>query len=88
MNATHRKMAFALALLLASSAPTLCTASGDSKPALDAAMVAAHAAAKGDGLLDAAKLEHDGKRRYSDDKQRYHSTHWKRLFTHGSPLLP
>ncbi len=59
MNPLHRKLAFVLALTVAASAQSLRAASTDSKPALDAAMVAAHAAAKGDGLLEALLTELD-----------------------------
>jgi TldD protein len=59
MSALHRNIAFGLALSLAASALSLRAASGDSKPALDAAMVAAHAAAKGDSLLEALLTELD-----------------------------
>ena len=45
-------------LVMPNVAPTLA-ASSDSKPTLDAAMVTAHAAAKGDGLLEALLTELD-----------------------------
>ena len=57
MSALHRKLAFALALALALLMPSLRAASGDSKPALDPALVAARAAAQGDGLLEALLTE-------------------------------
>ncbi len=57
MNAFHRNLAVALALALAPCVPSLRAASEDSKPAPDPAMVAAHAAAKGDGLLEALLTE-------------------------------
>jgi len=60
MKAVHRNLAVALAL--ASCALSLRAASGDSKPALDPAMVAAHAAAKSDALLDALLTELDRSR--------------------------
>ena len=59
MSALHRGLAFALALAIAPFAPSLRAASGDSKPALDPAMAAAHAAAKGDDLLEALLTELD-----------------------------
>src|SRR5258707_1621935 len=59
MNPLHRKLAFVLALTIAASAQSLRADSVESKPALDAAMVAAHAAAKGDGLLEALLTELD-----------------------------
>jgi TldD protein len=59
MSALRRSLAFTLALLITSSASALRAASGDSKPALDPAMVAAHSAAKGDGLLEALLTELD-----------------------------
>jgi TldD protein len=58
MNALHRNLAFVLLLAIALCALSL-RASGDSKPALDPAMVAAHAAAKGDALLEALLTELD-----------------------------
>jgi TldD protein len=48
-----------LAALLALNATPSLAASEESKPALDAAMVAAHEAAKGDGLLEALLTELD-----------------------------
>ena len=57
MSALHRKLAFALALAMAPCVPLLRAASGDSKPALDPAWVAARAAARGDGLLEALLTE-------------------------------
>jgi predicted Zn-dependent protease len=59
MSAIHRNLAFTLILSVTSSAPALHAASSDSKAAPDAAMVAAHAAAKGDGLLEALLTELD-----------------------------
>src|SRR6266700_7849606 len=59
MNPLHRKLALVLALTIAANAQSLRAASTDSKSALDAAMVAAHAAAKGDGLLEALLTELD-----------------------------
>lgn len=50
---------FAIAALLALNAGALRAASADSKATPDAAMVAAHAAAKGDGLLEALLTELD-----------------------------
>src|SRR5260370_24318869 len=49
----------AMAALLALNAISSRAASEGSKPAPDAAMVAAHAAAKGDGLLEALLTELD-----------------------------
>jgi len=57
--ALHRKLGFALASLLALSGASLRAASSDSKAAPDAAMAAAHAAATGDGLLEALLTELD-----------------------------
>src|SRR5207244_2674181 len=57
VSALHRKLAFALALAMAPCVPLLRAASGDSKPALDPAWVAARAAARGDGLLEALLTE-------------------------------
>jgi len=56
-----RKSAFILALLIALITPSPRAASGasDSKPSADPAMAAAHAAAKGDGLLEALLTELD-----------------------------
>jgi hypothetical protein len=59
MSALHRKLAFVLALAITQSTASLRAASGDSKPAPDPAMAAAHAAAKGDGLLEALLTELD-----------------------------
>jgi TldD protein len=59
MSTLHRKLVFTLALAIAPGVPSLRAASGDSKPALDPAMVAAHAAAKGDSLLEALLSELD-----------------------------
>jgi TldD protein len=50
---------FAVAALLAANAAPSRAASGDSNAAPDAAMAAAHAAAKGDGLLEALLTELD-----------------------------
>jgi hypothetical protein len=55
----HRKSAFLLALGIALSAPSPRAASSDSKPVPDPAMAAAHAAASGDGLLEALLTELD-----------------------------
>src|SRR5437660_10542125 len=49
----------AIAALLALNAAPGRADSGESKPGLDTAMVAAHAAAKGDGLLEALLTELD-----------------------------
>src|ERR1041384_2304101 len=59
MSALRRKLAFALAFTLTVWGQSLRAASGDSKPTLDPAMAAAHAAAKGDGLLEALLIELD-----------------------------
>jgi TldD protein len=59
VKALHRKLGFALASLLALSGASLRAASSDSKAAPDAAMAAAHAAARGDGLLEALLTELD-----------------------------
>jgi len=59
VKALHRNLGFILASLLALSGASLRAASNDSKAAPDAAMVAAHAAAKGDGLLEALLTELD-----------------------------
>lgn len=59
MSALHRNAALALALFFSSCTPSLRADSGDSKPTLDAPMIAAHAAAKGDGLLEALLIELD-----------------------------
>lgn len=59
MSPLHRILALTLALAVVPGGPSLRAASGDSKPALDPAMVAAHAAAKGDGLLEALLTELD-----------------------------
>ena len=56
MSTLHRNLAFTLVLAIA---PSLRAASGDTKPALDPAMAAAHAAATGDGLLEALLTEID-----------------------------
>ena len=57
MSVLHRNLAFALALALAPPVASLRAASGDSKPAPDPALVAARAAAQGDGLLEALLTE-------------------------------
>ena len=58
--ALPRKSVFLLAALaIALSVPSPRAASSDSKPAPDPAMAAAHAAAKGDGLLEALLTELD-----------------------------
>ncbi|HEY6943858.1 MAG TPA: metallopeptidase TldD-related protein [Candidatus Acidoferrum sp.] len=59
MKLLHRKLTLALAVTLSAAANStlLRAAPGDSKPALVPAMVAAHAAAKGDGLLEALLTE-------------------------------
>jgi len=59
VSALRRKLAFALAFTIAVSGQSLRAASGDSKPSLDPAMAAAHAAAKGDSLLEALLTELD-----------------------------
>jgi TldD protein len=59
VKALHRNLRFALASLLAVSGASLRAASSDSKTAPDAAMVAAHAAVRGDGLLEALLTELD-----------------------------
>jgi TldD protein len=59
VKALHRNLGFALASLLALSGASLRAASNDSKTAPDAAMVAAHAAVRGDGLLEALLTELD-----------------------------
>lgn len=58
-RAIHRRSAFLVALAIALSVPLPRAASSDSKPAADPAMAAAHAAAKGDGLLEALLAELD-----------------------------
>lgn len=58
-RALHRRSAFLVALAIALSVPSPRAASSDSKPAADPAMAAAHAAAKGDGLLEALLAELD-----------------------------
>jgi len=55
----HRKSAFILALVIVLGFPSPRAASSDSRPAADPAMAAAHAAAKGDGLLEALLIELD-----------------------------
>jgi len=55
----HRKSAFILALVIVLGFPSRRAASSDSKPAADPAMAAAHAAVKGDGLLEALLTELD-----------------------------
>src|SRR5689334_24157119 len=61
MNPLHHRLslAFALTLSISASSSSLRAATGDSKPAADPAMAAAHAAAKGDGLLEALLTELD-----------------------------
>lgn len=59
MSTLHRNLVCTLALAMAPVVPSLSAASSDSKGALDPAMVAAHAAAKGDGLLEALLSELD-----------------------------
>ena len=59
MSTLQRSLAFALALALSPGAASLASASGDSRPAVDPATAAAHAAAKGDGLLEALLNELD-----------------------------
>ncbi len=59
MKTSHRQWALALASLLTLHGTSLRAASGDSQPAADPAMAAAHAAAKGDGLLEALLTELD-----------------------------
>src|SRR5689334_21625619 len=61
MNPLHHRLslAFALTLLISANSSSLRAATGDSKPAPDPAMAAAHAAAKGDGLLEALLTELD-----------------------------
>jgi TldD protein len=59
VKALHRNLGFALAFLLALSGASLRAASNDSKATPDAAMIAAHAAARGDGLLEALLTELD-----------------------------
>jgi len=55
----RRKSAFLVAIAIALSVPSPRAASSDSKAAPDPAMAAAHAAAKGDGLLEALLTELD-----------------------------
>src|ERR1041384_192199 len=59
MSALRRKLAFALAFTLTVWGQSLRAASSDSQPAAGPAMAAAHAAAKGDGLLEALLTELD-----------------------------
>jgi TldD protein len=59
VKALHRNLGFALASLLALSGGSLRATCNDSSAAPDASMVAAHAAAKGDGLLEALLTELD-----------------------------
>jgi predicted Zn-dependent protease len=59
MKTLHRTSHLALAVLLTLSVNTLRAASVDSKTASDTAMVTAHAAAKGDALLEALLTELD-----------------------------
>src|SRR5437016_4356072 len=58
-HSLHRRSAFILALVFALGFPSPRAASSDSRPASDPAMAAAHAAAKGDGLLEALLTELD-----------------------------
>ena len=58
-HSLHRRSAFILALVFALGFPSPRAASSDSRPASDPAMAAAHAAAKGDGLLEALLIELD-----------------------------
>ncbi|PYU14188.1 MAG: peptidase U62 [Acidobacteria bacterium] len=58
-HSLHRRSAFILALVFALGFPSPRAASSDSRPAADPAMAAAHAAAKGDGLLEALLIELD-----------------------------
>jgi hypothetical protein len=55
----RRSTGMAVAAFLAMSATPNYAAAEETKPAPDAAMVAAHAAAKGDGLLEALLTELD-----------------------------
>ena len=59
--ALHRKSVFlfALAIALIAPPPRATSSANDSKPLADPAMAAAHAAAKGDGLLEALLTELD-----------------------------
>ncbi|HEX4543602.1 MAG TPA: metallopeptidase TldD-related protein [Candidatus Acidoferrum sp.] len=59
MKTLHRKMGFVLACALALDASTLRAASADSNARADATMDSAHAAAKGDALLEALLTELD-----------------------------
>jgi len=59
MKPLHKSLPLALFVLLASAATSSRAAAADSKSAPDPAMVAAHAAAKGDGLLEALLTELD-----------------------------
>ena len=59
MTTLHRTWHLALAVLLALSASSSRAASSDSKAAPDAATITAHAAVKGDGLLEALLTELD-----------------------------
>jgi TldD protein len=58
-RALHRKSALLVVLAIALNVPSPHAASSDSKPSADPAMAAAHAAAKGDGLLEALLAELD-----------------------------
>ena len=58
-HSLHRRSAFILALVFALGFPSPRAASSDSRPAADPAMAAAHAAVKGDGLLEALLTELD-----------------------------
>lgn len=59
MKTLHQRMGFFLSCVLTLSGTALRAASADSKAAPDAAMVTAHAAAKGDALLEALLTELD-----------------------------
>ena len=59
MKKLHRTSHLAFVVLLALSASTLRAAPADSKATPDTAMITAHAAAKGDGLLEALLTELD-----------------------------
>lgn len=61
VRALHHNSAFLLALAIAliAASPRAASSANDSKPSADPAMAAAHAAAKGDGLLEALLAELD-----------------------------
>jgi len=59
MKTLRNRTALFTAAFLALAAPTLPAASDDAKPSAESAMLAAHAAAKGDGLLEALLTELD-----------------------------